>query len=104
MPKVDVNSYLNINKKLNMELVKNKIKNGKTIEIADRIKEHEHNLPYVLQAVFQQDTDRVRDQSEDEVNCLKQYETRRLNMYYNSIIEGAARNRLKEQVRIKKEN
>ena len=48
VPVMDPNSYITLNKKLNIELVHNKLKQMKTLETASKIDEFGHNLPQIL--------------------------------------------------------
>lgn len=80
------NQYNQINKNLGVELVTSKVLQKKTIETADKIMKFSENPPHILRVIFEEDNSRMMEQSQDEVNILKQFEHRKLNTVYNSII------------------
>ena len=83
-----------VSEKIGLELTKNKIKLNKTIETANKINSFSDNLPVILKAIFEEDQNRRKDQSEDEVKVLQQFETRKLNIGYNIIIKNAEKTKL----------
>ena len=78
-----------IAERLGMELYVNKLRQEKTIETANKISEFSDNLPIILKTIFEEDKNRMKDQSEDEVKVLNQYDTRKLNNQYNLILKSA---------------
>ena len=78
-----------LTKHLGVELKINKLIQQKTIETANKLSQMSDNLPMILKAVFEEDDNRMKDQSEDEVKVLKQFENRKLNIHYNNIIKSA---------------
>lgn len=84
-----------LNEEIGVALVMNKVIQNKTLETAAKISKFSHNLPSILKIIFEEDTNRMVEQSEDEVKVLNQYENRRLNMTYNAIIQSAAKTQLK---------
>lgn len=85
-----------LNTEIGVQLTMNKVIQKKTIETASKISMFAHNLPKILRTVFEEDNNRMIEQSKDEVKVLKQYQNRRLNMQYNMIIESAAKTQMKQ--------
>lgn len=76
-------------------MITNKIMQEKAVETADKISTFSDNMPNILRIIFEEDVNRMREQSQDELEVLKQYETRAINTTYSQVIQNAAKTQLK---------
>ena len=71
--------------RVGIEAALTKVLQERAVETADKISKFSDNMPNILRIIFEEDNSRKREQSEDEVNVLREYEGRRLNLSYNMI-------------------
>lgn len=94
-----INSTKYVSSKMNYEMLCNKIKQEKSLDIAKRVQEFGHNLPVILQTIFKEENDRILNQSHDEVEVLHQYETRKMNMQYKALVDGSTGDSIRKKRR-----
>ena len=67
---------------LGVQVMKQKFKAAKTIQTAETIHKMKKNFPNILQTIYDEDRNRLKEQAEDELAVLKAFEYRKNDTKY----------------------
>ena len=72
---------------LGVQVMKQKFKAAKTIQTAETIHKMKKNFPNILQTIYDEDRNRLKEQAEDELAVLKAFEYRKNDTKYYQMLE-----------------